>query len=109
MTNPFQGRAPSEGAPYDNALTVTSADGDHLPVIPSAFYLPGISGDGFHTGPTGQDPFAVHHVSVEMQNGAEITFYTAGVSKDGSTIFVPMRICKILWDKCSVKAVTLLW
>ena len=40
MTDPFTGRAPSEGEPYDNALTITPSDDTGLSVIPSAIYVP---------------------------------------------------------------------
>ena len=44
--DPLGGRieAPSDAAPYRNALTVTRNGGDTLPVIPTAFYLPGVLG-----------------------------------------------------------------
>lgn len=115
--DPFTGRAPSEGAPYDNALTVTRADGDVLPVIPSAFYLPGIEGvedenrpNRFHT-VGGQDPCAAYTVRVEMQNGQQIDITTAGYSiRSGSIILNHHRIRRILWDQSpGLQAVTLLW
>lgn len=116
--DPFGGRIPSstQQPPYANALMVTPADGDDLPVIPSAFFLPqivggvedvrtwdGISFDAY------QDPGNIQQLRVEMQNGAQITLHTAGISQDGSTIFVPMRIRKILWERSTAVAVTLLW
>lgn len=117
--DPFGGRIPSASAqpPYANALTVTPADGDDLPVIPSAFYLPQVvagvddwrTWDGTAFDDAAQDPGSVQQLRVEMQNGAEITLHTAGMSKDGSTIILPMRIRKILWDQSSAIAVTLLW
>ncbi|MGR3248890.1 MAG: hypothetical protein ACU0DH_07030 [Paracoccus sp. (in: a-proteobacteria)] len=115
--DPFASRAPSEGAPYDNALTVTRADGGVLPVIPCAFYLPGVEGaadesrpNHFHTA-GGQDPCATYTVRVEMQNGEQINIITAGYSvRTGSIILNHQRIRRILWDQSpGLQAVTLLW
>lgn len=116
--DPLGGRIPSsiQQPPYANALTVTRADGEVLPVIPSAFYLPQVIGgvadvrtwDGISLGEY-QDSSATQQLHVEMQNGAQITLNTAGMSKDRSTIIVPLRIRKILWDQSSAIAVTLLW
>lgn len=106
IIDPLGGRIPTSSLqpPYANALTITPADGDDLPVIPSAFYLPQVlSASG------SQDPGSIQQLRMEMQNGAEITLHTAGMSKDGSTIILPMRIRKILWDQSSAIAVTLLW
>lgn len=115
--DPLGGRIPSASAqpPYSNALTVTPTESDDLPVIPSAFYIPHVqidtpSPDGdFQIISITQDTTKVQSLAVEMQNGAQITLHTAGMSKDGSTIIVPMRIRKILWDQSSAIAVTLLW
>lgn len=111
--DPFQGRAPSEGGPYDNALTVTRADGEMLPVVPSAFFLPGVLSAPDESGAQSylQIPHSVRRLAVEMQNGTEIEIMTAGFSTEtGATILNPYRIRKIFWDKSpGVHAVTLLW
>jgi len=117
--DPLGGRieAPSDAAPYRNALTVTRNGGDTLPVIPTAFYLPGVLGaedeDGAATFFTegGQNPYGVYKLRVEMQNGEQIEMRTAGLNAEtGATIIVPLRIRKILWDQSDgAQAVTLLW
>ena len=107
--DPFQGRAVSEGAPYDNALTVAPNDTADLPVIPSAIYLPFVPGpDGFLY-PDGQDPNRVYQISMLMQNGESITILAAGAESGCKPILLPFRPRRIMATGTTASHVPLLW
>ncbi|SEB62212.1 hypothetical protein [Rhodobacter sp. 24-YEA-8] len=108
MSNdPFQGRAPSEGAPYDNALTVTPNDTADLPVIPSAIHIPYLEqpdGSGVI-----QDAMTPRPLRLVMQNGEELTILAQGMTLDCKPLFIALRPKRIMATGTDAVAVTLLW
>lgn len=105
--NPFEGRATTEGAPYDNCLTVAPSDTADLPVIPSAIYLPWVMNPT--TGAIIQSPITPYHLSMIMQNGEELHIFSAGVAGDYRPILLPLRPMRIKATGTEAKAITLLW
>lgn len=109
MPDPFQGRAASEGAPYDNALTVTPSDTADLPVIPSAIYLPPVLGANDFLYPDGQDPNRVYQITMQMQNGETMTIQSAGLGSDGKPVLLPFRPRRIMATGTNAIRITLFW
>lgn len=105
--NPFQGRAAGEGAPYDNALTITPSDTLDLPVIPSALHIPLVMKPG-NDGVL-QDPSSIQRLCLVMQNGEEITLASAGWTGGFEPVFLPVRPKRIKATGTTAIAVTLLW
>lgn len=116
LKDPFSGRAASEGAPYDNALTITPDDAADLPVIPSAIYVPLWSQDAEgqpiqNAYPADRNGSEKNVLSLEMQNGERLTMHLPSyVDLQGSApIILPVRPNKILRTGTTLHRVTLLW
>ncbi|WP_273688895.1 hypothetical protein [Ketogulonicigenium vulgare] len=106
-TDPFAGRAASEGPPYDNALIVTPEMGDLLPVIPSALTLTYLHTDRSKAAEQGLA--SIVPVTVQMQNGTELEIFLSCYGQNFHPAFYPIRPTRILWDRSEALAVTLLW
>jgi hypothetical protein len=117
--DPFQGRAPSEGAPYDCCLTITPDDDADLPVIPSAIYVAlwatiphsaegEVTIPNSHEGHNGDRP---NYVVIEAQNGERLEMHLPALvdMQIAAPILLPVRPRKILRSGTTLAQVTLLW
>lgn len=109
MPDPFQGRAASEGAPYDNSLSITPSDTTDLPIVPSAIYLPPVLGENGFLYPDGQDPNRVYQIAMLMQNGEALTIQSAGLGSDGKPVLLPFRPRRIMATGTNAIRITLVW
>lgn len=105
MPDPFQGRAPSEGAPYDNAMTIAPSDTTDLPVIPAAIYIPHVLAED---GSIAQNSHSLHNIRIQLQNGEAITILSAG-TVNNQPVLLPFRPVRILATGTSVSTITLVW
>lgn len=119
IVDPFQGRAPSEGAPFDNCLTITPHDEADLPVIPSAIYVPlwvkiphtaegEITIPNAYGGHNGDRP---NYITLEAQNGQRLEMHLPALvdMQIAAPILLPVRPRKILRTGTTLAQITLLW